>query len=112
VSTLDIHGYGAPSADQERAIDNVRRFRRMGGAVRYGTDLGNGPLPTGLNERELRALVAAGIDGDELVAALTPHRFGRRLSWCASPASDTDDTTAWLMTSRVIDTAELKEMLR
>lgn len=112
VSTLDIHGYGAPSADQERALDNVRRFRRMGGTVRYGTDLGNGPLPTGLNERELQALVSAGIDGDELVAALTPHRFRRRLSWCAPAASGADDTVAWLMASRVIDTAELKEMLR
>ena len=45
VSTLDIHGYGTPSADQDRAVDNLARFRAAGGRVLYGTDLGNGPLP-------------------------------------------------------------------
>jgi hypothetical protein len=55
VSTLDIHGYGTPSADQDRAVDNLARFRAAGGRVLYGTDLGNGPLPPTLNLREDRA---------------------------------------------------------
>jgi hypothetical protein len=76
VSTLDIHGYGTPSADQDRAVDNLARFRAAGGRVLYGTDLGNGPLPAALNLRELGLLADAGLSDDELLAALTdpwPH---------------------------------------
>lgn len=71
VSTLDVHGWGSPTAQQDVAIDNVRRFAALGGTVVYGTDLGNGPLPPGVNARELRALAAAGLDADALLAALT-----------------------------------------
>lgn len=71
VSTLDIHGWDAPTPEQDVAIDNVRRFAAAGGTVVYGTDLGNGPLPLGVNLRELRALVAAGFDADDLLRALT-----------------------------------------
>ena len=71
VSTLDIHGYGTPSADQDRAVDNLARFRAAGGRVLYGTDLGNGPLPPTLNLREIGLLVDAGLTDDDLLAALT-----------------------------------------
>jgi hypothetical protein len=71
VSTLDIHGYGTPSADQDRAVDNLARFHAAGGRVLYGTDLGNGPLPPGLNLREIGLLVDAGLADDGLLAALT-----------------------------------------
>ena len=71
VSTLDIHGYGTPSADQGRAVDNVGRFHAAGGRVLYGTDLGNGPLPPTLNLRELALLADAGLDDDALLASLT-----------------------------------------
>jgi len=71
VSTLDIHGYGTPSADQDRAVDNLARFHAAGGRVLYGTDLGNGPLPQTLNLREVGLLADAGLGDDELVAALT-----------------------------------------
>ncbi len=71
VSTLDIHGYGTPSADQDRAVDNLARFRAAGGRVLYGTDLGNGPLPQALNLRELGLLADAGLSDDDLLAALT-----------------------------------------
>lgn len=76
ISTLDIHGYGAGGADFERARDNLARFHEAGGGVLYGTDLGNGPLPTGLNPREVKALQGAGLDDDDVIAALTdpwPH---------------------------------------
>jgi len=71
VSTLDIHGYGTPSADQDRAVDNLARFHGAGGRVLYGTDLGNGPLPATLNLREIGLLVDAGLSDDDLLAALT-----------------------------------------
>ncbi|MBD8079940.1 amidohydrolase family protein [Cellulosimicrobium arenosum] len=71
VSTLDVHGWGVSSAVQDLAIDNVRRFAAAGGTVVYGTDLGNGPLPVGVNERELRALAAAGLDPKALLRTLT-----------------------------------------
>lgn len=71
VSTLDIHGYGTPSADQDRAVDNVARFHAAGGRVLYGTDLGNGPLPPTLNLREIGLLADAGLSDDDLLAALT-----------------------------------------
>jgi imidazolonepropionase-like amidohydrolase len=71
VSTLDLHGYGTPSADQERAVDNLARFHAAGGRVLYGTDLGNGPLPPTLNLREIGLLVDAGLSDDDLLAALT-----------------------------------------
>ena len=71
VSTLDIHGYGTPSADQDRAVDNLARFHAAGGRVLYGTDLGNGPLPPTLNLREIGLLADAGLSDDDLLAALT-----------------------------------------
>ncbi|MFF2267864.1 amidohydrolase [Cellulosimicrobium cellulans] len=71
VSTLDVHGWGSPTSEQDVAIDNVRRFVALGGTVVYGTDLGNGPLPPGVNPRELRALAAAGLDAHALLVALT-----------------------------------------
>jgi imidazolonepropionase-like amidohydrolase len=71
VSTLDIHGYGTPSDDQDRAVDNLARFAAAGGRVLYGTDLGNGPLPEALNLRELGLLAGAGLSDEDLLAALT-----------------------------------------
>lgn len=66
ISTLAIH------ADSGRAIavDNVRRFRALGGTVRYGTDMGNGPTPIGPSPAEILALEQAGLEGDDLIAAV------------------------------------------
>jgi imidazolonepropionase-like amidohydrolase len=71
ISTLDIHGWGEPTPAQGTAIGNLRRFLEYGGTVRYGTDLGNGPLPPGVNRREIRALQAAGLTPGDIVAAMT-----------------------------------------
>ncbi|HWV50864.1 MAG TPA: hydrolase, partial [Microbacterium sp.] len=57
-STLAVHEGEA----YEIAVDNVRRFHALGGIVVYGTDMGNGPTPVGLNPREIAALREAGID--------------------------------------------------
>lgn len=71
ISTLDIHGWDRPTDAQDTAIDNLRRFRGHGGAVVYGTDLGNGPLIAGVNPREVRALQRAGLTPDEVLTAMT-----------------------------------------
>ncbi|MBX0299526.1 hypothetical protein K2F54_06000 [Cryobacterium sp. 1639] len=80
ISTLDIHGWGEPTAAFEVACDNLARFHSVGGRVLYGTDLGNGPLPVGLNRREIDALLACGLSPNDVLAALTaavPSRPGR-----------------------------------
>ncbi|MFB8229932.1 hypothetical protein [Cellulosimicrobium sp. NPDC055967] len=126
VSTLDVHGWGSPTAAQDVAIDNVRRFVALGGTVVYGTDLGNGPLPTGVNARELRALAAAGLDAHALVAALThdapaerraparemhpevqrPGTGAALATWVPGDPPEpghTDDVVAWLARAVVVE---------
>ncbi|NMO53146.1 amidohydrolase [Actinoplanes sp. TBRC 11911] len=71
ISTLDIHGWGVPTPEQNTAIGNLRRFLEYGGSVRYGTDLGNGPLPPSVNPREIRALQSAGLTPDEILTTMT-----------------------------------------
>jgi hypothetical protein len=71
ISTLDIHGWGVPTPEQTTAIGNLRRFLEHGGSVRYGTDLGNGPLPLAVNPREIRALQSAGLTPDEILTTMT-----------------------------------------
>ncbi|WP_334152218.1 amidohydrolase family protein [Microbacterium sp.] len=68
ISTLAIHS----GADLTIALDNVRRFHAAGGILRYGTDMGNGPTPVGLNAGELAALRDAGLDDTALLQALAP----------------------------------------
>ena len=104
ISTLDIHGWGSPTADFEVAIDNIARFHTLGGTVLYGTDLGNGPLALGVNERELRALAAAGVDDDAIVRAIVGPLNGR-LSVIDSPR--TTDLAHWLATATVRTPDEL-----
>ncbi|WES63808.1 hypothetical protein P0L94_15215 [Microbacter sp. GSS18] len=67
ISTLSIHD----GADRERARMNLEVFAHAGGHVLYGTDLGNGERPVGVDADELAALDAAGIRGADLVAMLT-----------------------------------------
>jgi hypothetical protein len=100
ISTLAIHG----SADQAVAVDNIRRFREAGGTVVYGTDMGNGPTPAGVNPGEIHALEAAGFTGDDLLRAvlgpLGDRRPGRTLvSPLPYPASAAE-LVAWLAAAR------------
>ncbi len=69
VSTLDIHGSGRDTPELRCALDNLARFHRAGGEVVYGTDLGNGPIPSGVHVDELRWLRAAGLTTEEVVQA-------------------------------------------
>jgi len=71
ISTFAIH----PDADRGRALDNARRFIRLGGRLHYGTDMGNdlyrGPTPAGPRPEEISALGQAGLAGDALLESLT-----------------------------------------
>ena len=109
ISTLDIHR----GADRERAIANLRAFAARGGRVLYGTDLGNGSLPLGVNRRELLALIEAGVRGDALVAALTdPWPRTTPLDAVSTfvagdTPTDDDEVATWLGHATVVPTEEL-----
>ncbi|WP_395245337.1 hypothetical protein ACGGZK_05895 [Agromyces sp. MMS24-K17] len=113
ISTLHIHGHGAPSDDLERAVDNLRRFRAAGGRVLYGTDLGNGDQPVGVNAGELAALARAGLGASELLAALAdPWPRDERVDAVATfvpgpPPERLDDVPAWLAAAVVVPAEEL-----
>ncbi|WP_455603413.1 amidohydrolase family protein [Cellulosimicrobium funkei] len=109
VSTLDVHGWGSPTAEQDVAIDNVRRFVALGGTVVYGTDLGNGPLPPGVNARELRALAEAGLAAHALLGAIAhdgaaPDPEGAATWVPGDPPDldDPDDVAAWFARAVVV----------
>jgi hypothetical protein len=107
ISTLDIHGYGQRGSDFETASDNLRRFHRAGGVVHYGTDLGNGDLPPGLNQRELTALQDAGVRNDALLRALCLPSFGSSMSHLPTVPDVDTDLAVWLMTATVVTAREL-----
>lgn len=125
ISTLDIHGWGDYDDDFVRASDNLRRFHAHGGRVLYGTDLGNGPLPLGVNRREIDALLAAGLSPDEVLGALTARaptrprtssrlpaagRIGSRVTLISGEApSDPVGFADWLCTARAVPRAEIEE---
>lgn len=71
VSTLDIHSYGRITPDLRTAVDNLFRFHSAGGTVLYGTDLGNGPIPPGLDVREAQHLAAARMEVEDILTAMT-----------------------------------------
>lgn len=95
ISTLDIHGWGQPTAAFSVASDNLRRFHAAGGQVLYGTDLGNGPLPVGLNPREIEALLHCGLSPDDVLAALTADFPGypAGASAASTPSAGADRVT-------------------
>jgi hypothetical protein len=90
LSTLDIHGWGSYGRDFTRSADNLGRFAAAGGTVHYGTDLGNGPLPAGLNQRELQALSDAGLGIPAIVASLAGFLPPRMPATTASVISDAE----------------------
>jgi imidazolonepropionase-like amidohydrolase len=110
LSTLDIHGWGNYGDAYGIALDNLRRFIAAGGRVLYGTDLGNGPLPVGLNRRELDGLVSAGLGLDQLVTALTPGSpapSGERFTWTAEAPTGAQDAAQWLASATVTPVTDL-----
>jgi imidazolonepropionase-like amidohydrolase len=78
ISTLDIHGFGEPSKDLGVALDNLARFHRAGGRIAYGTDLGNGSIPSGVHTREVQLMHEAGLATEQVLDGLcrAPIREG------------------------------------
>lgn len=116
ISTLFVTGYGAVTSESERAIDNLRRFRSAGGRVLYGTDLGNGEQPLGVNPGELAALAAAGLEAAELIAAITdPWPRAERADGIATfvpgvPPATLGDLPPWLATACIVPSEELEPL--
>jgi imidazolonepropionase-like amidohydrolase len=103
ISTLDIHGWGEPTPTLATAVANLRLFRQYGGTVRYGTDLGNGPLPPGVNPREIRALQSAGLSPDDVLTAMTESDL-TEISWIPGGLDlDPSRFADSLATARVLD---------
>ena len=106
ISTLAIHDEPGRAV----AIDNIRRFRELGGRVVYGTDLGNGPAPVGPHPTEIRLLERAGLAGVDLLEAVlgpldaaTPERT----LVAPLPVPQTaDELVAWLASATRLTTRE------
>jgi len=95
------------AAAQDIAVDNLRAWLAAGGAVVYGTDLGNeGPRP-GIDPREVEALARAGLSATGIIACATVDaaRYlglddrgvlsaGRRADVIALRAAALDDASA------------------
>lgn len=111
ISTLDIHRDDAAAVARTRT--HLSAFAAAGGRVLYGTDLGNGELPLGVNPREVRALLDAGLDGPAVVAALADpwpdaHPLEGVRTFLPGDAPELlDDLPRWLATARVVPTEEL-----
>ncbi|MGZ4108527.1 MAG: amidohydrolase family protein [Actinomycetota bacterium] len=72
VSTLDIWSFGEVTEELRIAADNLTRFRNAGGTVVYGTDLGNGAVPPGIDVREAFLLhEACRMAIEDVLAAMT-----------------------------------------
>lgn len=109
ISTLSIHG----RAHLRRATANVRAFRDAGGRMLYGTDLGNGRQPLGVNSREVAALGRAGLHGADLIATLIdPWPLAEAPQGVATfiegdAPSTNDAVPEWLAGARVVPTDDL-----
>lgn len=76
VSTLDMLSYGEITSELRVACDNLVRFRAAGGTVVYGTDLGNGPIPAGIDVREALLLhEAVRMPTEDVLDAMTATRI-------------------------------------
>lgn len=110
ISTLDIHA-GDP-ATAGTASANLAAFAAAGGAVLYGTDLGNGDRRVGVLAGELSALDRAGVRGEALVAALTDPWPAGPVTGVSTfvpgpPPASHDDVAEWLAGAAVVPSEEL-----
>ncbi|MGI5188128.1 hydrolase [Promicromonospora sp. CA-289599] len=99
ISTFAIHdGPGRP-AGLELALDNARRFVAEGGTLVYGTDMGNGPTPVGVNEREIE-LLGRVLEGEALRRAVLGPPSAPALTAPFPPPETATDLITWLRASR------------
>lgn len=114
VSTLDIHSYGRRTKELDVATFNLSRFAAAGGRVRYGTDLGNGPIPPGIHAGEIVHLAAAGLGPDDVLAAMTrgPLRPGAEADVVGLAGDPFDDLAALGRVALVIRGGRVRRMDR
>lgn len=111
ISTLAIHRDDPEAAENARL--NLAGFAAAGGRVLYGTDLGNGDLPVGVNPHEIAALDAAGVRGGDLIAAMadpwpvTAPPSGVSTFVPGPPPTQLDQIAEWLGGATVVPTEEL-----
>lgn len=111
ISTLDIHRDDPVAREISRA--NLGSFVAAGGSVLYGTDLGNGELPVGVNMRELEALHVVGVRGAALIDALTdpwplPEHSAAVGTFVPGDApTELDEVPSWLGAATVVPAEEL-----
>jgi hypothetical protein len=111
ISTLEIHRDDPASRRISGA--NLSAFAAAGGRVLYGTDLGNGEQPVGVNIGELEALDGAGIRGVALIDALTDPWPGFADSSAVATfipgdvPRTLDEVPRWLGAATVVPTEEL-----
>lgn len=111
ISTLAIHPADSDAADSARV--NLAGFAAAGGRVLYGTDLGNGERPAGIDPREVAALDAAGVRGAGLIAAMSdPWPSAAPPSGVSTfvpgpPPEVLDEIPAWIASATVVPTEEL-----
>jgi hypothetical protein len=111
ISTLAIHRDDSEAAEYARV--NLAGFAAAGGRVLYGTDLGNGELPIGVNAEEVAALERAGVRGARLIAAMAdPWPAAEVPSGVSTfvpgpPPSHLDEVAEWLRGATVVPTEEL-----
>jgi hypothetical protein len=99
ISTFAIHdGPGRPIG-LERALDNARRFVAAGGRLVYGTDMGNGPTPVGVNEREIE-LLGQVVEGEALLRAVLGPPSAAALTAPLPMPGTAAELIAWLRASR------------
>ncbi|WP_173921417.1 hypothetical protein [Agromyces sp. Marseille-P2726] len=116
ISTIFVTSYGAPSPDRDRAIDNLARFHAAGGRVLYGTDLGNGEQPLGVNPEEVAALVAAGLAASDVLTALTDPwprrtRTDAIATFVPGPPPETPaDLARWLTGAGIVPAEDLEDL--
>ncbi len=109
ISTLAIHS----GVDRAWAVAHLGAFAAAGGRVLYGTDLGNGDRPGGIQLEELAALDEAGVRGAALVASLTdPWPLSTPTSAVATfvpgpPPLTLDEVPEWLSRATVVPDEEL-----
>ena len=115
ISTLDIHRDDPPSREIARAR-TCAAFVAAGGAVLYGTDLGNGDQPVGVNRRaNSRRCDACGVSRRSAASPRSPIRGRatdairrrRDVRARAMPPATLDDVPAWLGGATVVPTEEL-----
>lgn len=111
ISTLAIHRDDPVAAENARL--NLAGFAAAGGRVLYGTDLGNGDQPVGVNAHEVAALDAAGVRGPALIAAMAdPWPLAESPAGVSTfvpgpPPTQLDDIPVWLAGATVVPTEEL-----